>query len=184
MPPNLYELCARGALDEVERLFRTRRHLTQAAQSHGPLGETPLHAACDGGHEALVQLLLQKLPSHAMIKSIHGKTALHAACEAGHVACAMIVLKSANEGTLNHADAQGCTALMRACIGGHAAIVSVLVEHTDCDIDLLDSAGMTAMYRACVGGHLSCVTLLLRAGACLQPALHRFIALDHLHLLF
>lgn len=171
MAAKFYDLCACGDLAGVEKLLSRGVIGRTLRQSRGPLGDSPLHAACKGGHDVLTRLLIGKLPAHVELKNAHGKTALHTCCEAGQVACGALLIKAVSSATLlNHADVQGCTALMRAAIDGHSALVDLLAQRGDCALDVLDDAGMPALYRACVGGHVPCVTALLRHGAALQPA--------------
>jgi len=171
MAATLYEAARLGRLETVQAIVGSRKYARQAAVRGEHDGGTALHAACEGGHDAVVRALLEKSASAQNVNASnrHGQSPLHLASEHGHLDCARLLLDA--DADARGADAQGCTPLIRACLHGRTPVVKLLLGHDRevVALDQTDASGMTALYRACVSGHEACVGALLDAGALLQP---------------
>lgn len=93
-------------------------------------GNTPLMYACAGGHEDVVQMLLE---AHANVEdhNENGHTPLMEAASAGHVGVAKILLKN-GAGINTHSNEFKESALTLACYKGHLEMVSILLMATNC----------------------------------------------------
>ena len=49
-----------------------------------PVGYSPLHLACIGGHVEIAELLIRRMNAHIDILNNMGETPLHLACKEGH----------------------------------------------------------------------------------------------------
>lgn len=61
---------------------------------------------------------------------------------------------------VNAQDAQGATALHKACFEGHVEVVKLLCKH-NADPSIRDNEGSFGMHKAAFSGHLDCVKHLL-----------------------
>lgn len=125
-------------------------------------GTTPLHAACQEGHEDCIELLLR---AGAVVDSVNkdGVTPLMTACENGHKGCAEMLIKA--KAVIDKVDTtNSATALHCACIKGFAECVQLLIE-SHAPVNTPDKLGATALILAAHHGHASCVELLVGAKA-------------------
>jgi ankyrin repeat protein len=128
--------------------------------------ETALRWAAREGHEAAVQLLLEKgADINAQNK---GWTVLHVAASEGHEAVVQLLLE---KGADINAQNQGWTALHVAASKGHEAVVQLLLEK-GADINA-QNKGWTALYWAAFKGHEAVVQLLLEKGADVEVKDHK-----------
>jgi len=166
MPDTLILAAGRGDVGKVQQLVNNAQRFRRECRKSEPGGKTALHAACEGGHHAVLPLLLEHGKSLLDRCNSHGRTSLNIAADLGHLECVTALLHAGAQ--LDTPDVQGCTALMRACINGHAGVAELLLER-GAQLDLTDAQGHPALYRAAVLGHDGIVEALLRRGAALQP---------------
>jgi hypothetical protein len=119
-------------------------------------GCTALHFAAKRGHEAVVQLLLDK-GADIKAKDKPGQTALHFAVTGGHEAVVQLLLNKGAD--INAKDNNGKTVLHRAAFGGHEAVVRLLVD-SGADVKAKDNNGKTALYWPAQYGTEAMVRLL------------------------
>ncbi|XP_056001314.1 uncharacterized protein LOC125653620 isoform X2 [Ostrea edulis] len=161
------------------------------------IGSSPLTAACEEGHLAIVEELV-KAGADVNLQYRQGNIPLIPACKGGHVIMVKALLKAGayinvkdNEGNtpliaacdgehvsvvkelvkagadVNIPSRWGNTSLIAACKGGHVGMVKALVK-AGADVNLQDRLGNTPLIVACKGGHVSMVTALVKAGACIN----------------
>jgi ankyrin repeat protein len=120
-----------------------------------------IHGAAGSGHEAVVQLLLEK-GAEVDAKTGCGATPLHWAAWNGHRAVMRLLLK---EGAAIHARSHsGATALHWAAWRGHEAAVRLLLDK-GADVNAKDETGFTVLHGAAGSGHGVVVQLLLEKEA-------------------
>lgn len=90
-------------------------------------------------------------------------TALMVAAVKGHVGAVRQLLRSGANPNL--ADVYGWTPLMRAVYEERAAVVEVLLERPDVDLDVQNDQGATALHLAALKGNEALARALLLAGA-------------------
>ena len=130
-------------------------------------GRTPLSRAAEGGHEAVVKLLLdERADLDVNCKDRNGRTALLWAAEKGHEAVVQQLLEKRDDLDVNCKDGDGWTALLRAAANGDEAVVKLLEKRADLDVNCKDDySSRTALWWAAAGGREAMVELLLEKGA-------------------
>lgn len=120
-----------------------------------------MRLASSHGHEAVVQLLLDK-GADISATDDNGMTVIHWAAKKGHE---LVVRTLLDHGAhISATDNLGETALHLASYEGYESIVRLLLEN-EADISTTNNAGETAIHSAAAGGHESVVLLLLGKGA-------------------
>jgi len=124
-------------------------------------GRMPLSWAAVGGHEVIVQMLLDKGADIEAKDDIGWTPLLHAA-DRGHEAIVQMLLdKGANiEAKKN----TGWTPLFWAAVGGHEAVVQMLLDK-GANIEAKNDIGWTPLLHAADRGHEAVVQILLDKGA-------------------
>ena len=89
-------------------------------------GITPLHCAAKGGHDDVIELLLD-VGADPNKKAQNGDTPLNAAAKNGNAAAVQLLVE--NDGIqINKADNEGMSPLYAAAKYGHAAVVKLLLN--------------------------------------------------------
>lgn len=121
-------------------------------------GDTPLHLACDRGHENIVEWLLSNDVPAIDAPGGGGETPLYNAC--GRDSAKIVSLLLERGADLYRVDGRGETPLHNACRGGSAKIVSLLLER-GADIYRVTNRGSSPLHRAFGGWNIEIVKLLL-----------------------
>ncbi|XP_057684775.1 ankyrin repeat domain-containing protein 50 isoform X2 [Corythoichthys intestinalis] len=154
-------LSAHGELTDPEL------HKVCASVNHGSTdAQTSLADAVLEGSAKQVRLLLTT-GSDPLLGDKQGQTSLTLASRQGRVDVLRVLLdwmrtqdvRTASE-MLEHADADGWTALRSAAWGGHGEAVRLLLD-AGADVDGCDVKGRTALRAAAWGGHEETVLILL-----------------------
>ena len=123
---------------------------------------TALIGAAEGGHEAIVKLLLassSELDVNAMDKNCRSSIWFAAYGGHGGVVDLLLDVGKAKPDAANH---QGRTPLQIAASHGHTDIVKRLLETPGVEADARDIHGRTPLRRAAEGGHEKVVRILLQ----------------------
>lgn len=128
----LHVAAAHGFVDLIALLLNAGANV---ASFHRHDGRTALHRAAEGGHAAVVELLLARSawPGAA---TTEGCTPLHLAAANGQTECVRMLVNAA-AGTLDARSLTGLTPLAMAAMGGHT--------HTEACAALLDSSANAAL---------------------------------------
>jgi serine/threonine-protein phosphatase 6 regulatory ankyrin repeat subunit B len=135
-------------------------------------GTTPLIIACDKGHMAVLQLLLEHRQGQGLEEKddVWGRTALHSAAQRGHEEVTAYLLD--NGAQADSRDDNSSTPLIIASKNGHLGVVRVLVQHIGAHnligtqgLEARDKGGMTALAWAAEQGYEEMVAFLLLKGA-------------------
>lgn len=136
-------------------------------QKSKPVDELlPLSLACQNGHEAIVQLLLDN--GTDMIADIAGYYPQHLAAKEGHAGCLQLLSDFLSRHpkastSMDEADKYSAwTPLFHAASEGHYACVQVLIE-AGASVDAIDEIQNTPIHYAAWRGHIECLNLLLSA---------------------
>ena len=176
----MHKACYYGVVDIVEFL------LARDAQLHfsNCKKQTPLHLACQEGHYAIVQRLLDfaveidleskdqlmRTPLMVAVKKRYKEIAgllVHKGAKMDSLsAIALHNLPAAKlaikRQTMNQTDQQGMIPLHRAAQEGFVEGVRWLLEHKKhMDLNALDNQSLTPLYHACERGYLTIVNLLI-----------------------
>uniref|UniRef100_H2YLD4 Uncharacterized protein n=1 Tax=Ciona savignyi TaxID=51511 RepID=H2YLD4_CIOSA len=124
--------------------------------------DTPLTLACAGGHEDLVQLLINR-GANIEHRDKKGFTPLILAATAGHVGAVQILLE-ANADIEAQSERTKDTPLSLACSGGRLEVVELLLERT-ANKEHRNVSDYTPLSLAASGGYVNIIKLLLNHGA-------------------
>jgi len=140
------------------RISRLRRLYLNKLDGNG---NTALLYAAREGHEAVVQLLVEK-GANIEVKDSDSNTALIRAALYGHEAVVRLLVEKGAD--IETKDSDGNTALIWAALFGQEAVVQLLVEK-GADIEAKNSDGNTALLYAAREGYEAVVRLLVEKGA-------------------
>jgi ankyrin repeat protein len=154
----LFEACAAGEFDHVERLIAGGA----AHNTYSDDGWTPLHLAAFFGHLPILELLLARgADVRAKSRNANGNTPLHAALAANHNMAAGLLIGSGAD--VNAADAEGWRPLHLAAANGSVETMKTLIAQ-GADISATNAKGLTPLALADERHHREAVALLQRHG--------------------
>ncbi|KAG4439905.1 hypothetical protein IFR05_004629 [Cadophora sp. M221] len=123
---------------------------------------TPLLYAVMSGHEAVVQLMLEK-SADVNTANKYQETPLHLASRKGHVEVVQLLLEKSAD--VNATDNDEETPLHRASWNGHIEVVQLLLLKKSADVNATNEDGETPLHLASENGHVEVVQLLLEKSA-------------------
>ena len=155
----LFEACAAGEFDRVERLIEQGA----AVNAYSDDGWTPIHLAAFFGHPKIAELLLAHAADvTARSRNGNGNTPLHAALAANQKLVAGLLIGSGAD--LNAADAAGWRPLHLAAANNNLDAMKTLIAQ-GADIGVTNGEGLTALALAEKRNHKEAAALLRRHGA-------------------
>jgi ankyrin repeat protein len=159
-PLTIFEACAAGELERVERLLDDDG-LAVAAYSDD--GWTPLHLAAFFGHTKIAEVLLARgADARARSRNPTGNTPLHAALVKNHTMVAGLLLGAS--GDVNAADAAGWRPLHLAAANSNIELMTLLIAQ-GADVNAPNGEGLTPYALAQQKNQREAAALLRRHGA-------------------
>ncbi|HEX3703185.1 MAG TPA: ankyrin repeat domain-containing protein [Vicinamibacterales bacterium] len=159
-PLTIFEACAAGELERVERLLDDDG-LAVAAYSDD--GWTPLHLAACFGHTKIAEVLLARgADARARSRNPTGNTPLHAALVKNHTMVAGLLLGAS--GDVNAADAAGWRPLHLAAANSNIELMTLLIAQ-GADVNAPNGEGLTPYALAQQKNQREAAALLRRHGA-------------------
>jgi cytohesin len=163
-PPGIHDLALKGDLEAVTALLAADPGLLEAEKP--PNKKTPLHYAAQGGHAALVGLLLDR-GAQINRPNIIGETALHYAAAAKHPETAALL--AARGASLTARTERGATPLRLAVAFDRVPNMKLLLERGS-DAREVDRGGETLLHIAASLGSPEGIALLIAAGVDVNAA--------------
>ncbi|XP_068755480.1 transient receptor potential cation channel subfamily A member 1-like isoform X1 [Montipora capricornis] len=178
----LHIACFRGNEDVCELLLETASkqlpssRLTEFIDRESPDGQTPLHYACTGGYEKIVDSLLRHGADRQALTLVASASPLHLAAKTGNLSVVELLVLDGAE--INYRDGKLRTPLHSAATFNNCRIVELLLD-SGADPEAFDINGMTPYLLSVTHGSLDAVRLLLERGvnitatdAVMDSALH------------
>ncbi len=157
---SLFEACAAGELERVERLIASD---ASAVNSFSADGWTPLHLAAFFGHAKIVELLIaHSADVLARSRGENGNTPLHAALAGNHKFVAGVLIGHGAD--VNAPDAQGWRPLHLAAANNNMDAIEALIAQ-GADVHAPNGEAKTALSLATEKNHREAAALLRRFGA-------------------
>jgi len=163
---SIFEACAAGELERVERLLGESASGAIGApgvNDYSADGWTPLHLAAFFGHARIVELLMaHNADVHARSRSANGNTPLHAALAGNHKFVAGVLIGRGAD--VNAQDAQGWRPLHLAAANNNMDAIEALIAQ-GADVHAPNGEAKTALSLATEKNHREAAALLRRFGA-------------------
>ena len=160
---SLFEACAAGELERVERLLNERTAGAPGVNDYSSDGWTPLHLAAFFGHARIAELLIaNQADVLARSRGANGNTALHAALAGNHKFVAALLIGHGAD--VNAADAQGWLPLHLAAANNNMDAITQLIAQ-GADVHAANGEAKTALSLATEKNHREAAALLRRHGA-------------------
>jgi ankyrin repeat protein len=159
---SLFKASRTGDIDSVSVLLGAGAKVNEGREVNGA---TPLIAACWGGHDSVVKMLLG---AHAAVNTTLPYSPLYAASANGYGDVVSMLLGAG--AAVNHAYDGGLAALYAASAHGHRLIVSVLLGAGATVNQACADDGSTPLIAASGCGYGDIVSMLLGAGAAVDQA--------------
>jgi len=157
---SIFEACAAGELERVERLLRER---ADAVNEYSADGWTPLHLASFFGHAKIAELLLaHDADVLARSRGPNGNTPLHAALAGNHKFVAGLLIGHGAD--VNATDAQGWRPLHLAAANNNMDAIKALIAQ-GADVQAANGEAKTALSLATEKNYREAAALLRRHGA-------------------
>jgi ankyrin repeat protein len=152
----LYEACAAGEYDRVERLLECGAPVNACSDD----GWTPLHLAAFFGHEKVTELLIAHAADvHARSRNANGNTPLHAALAANQKMAAGLLIGGGAD--VNAVDAAGWRPLHLAAAHNNLDVMKALIAQ-GADVSAANAEGLTPLAFARQHNHREAAALLQR----------------------
>src|SRR5262252_3543271 len=157
---SIFEACAAGELERVERLLREQ---ATSANEYSADGWTPLHLAAFFGHAKIAELLLaHDADVFARSRGPNGNTPLHAALAGNHKFVAGLLIGAGAD--VNAADANGWRPLHLAAANNNLDAIKTLIAQ-GADVQAANGEAKTALSLATEKNYREAAALLRRYGA-------------------
>ena len=161
-PLSIYEACAAGEVERVERLLESG-DASAAINSYSRDGMTPLHLAAFFGHAKIVELLLaHDADVAAPARNANGHTPLQAALAGNFKLVAGLLIGGGAD--VNAADAAGWRPLHLAAAHNNVEAIKALIAQ-GADVTVGNGEGHTPLTIAQERNHREAAALLRRHGA-------------------
>ena len=158
---SIFEACAAGELERIERLLEESSGVDMTARSDD--GWTPLHLAAFFGHQKVVELLLAHgADLAARSTNSNANTPLHAALAANQKMVAGLLIGHGAD--VNAADGGGWRPLHLAAANSNLDLLKTLIAQ-GAEVGAANREGLTAVQLAEQKGHREAAAFLRRHGA-------------------
>lgn len=132
---------------------------------------SPLHFAAEGGHEAVVRLLVEEGKANKEAEDRKRLRALHLAAYSGHER--IVQFLESKGADLKAADEDKHTALHIAAYHGHSTIVEFLATKKSVNLEVEIDHSWTALHLAAVNGQVATAKVLKERGANMEASTMR-----------